>query len=245
MKSILKLTLLVISMLFVVESVLAQGCNLTVKAATKELTRTQKSLLSFVADADRMIFDIDAHQHTNTVATLSVFVDGRMVKGVAVKKGKFDAYFALNNLNGKHVEIKGHKASPTNKRKVSIQVKKFISIFNKVYSVATQKAFTTRIPPSDSRSFTSFGACNGKAKLTVSVTNNNLANMVVRVREGSSGGRLLNTFTLGGSTKSFIKYINSDKNLHITFTNTNPAMRKEIRASVKYTNSIPSFSAND
>jgi len=245
MKLITKLSLLSIGILFFMESLAAQGCNLPFKYASKELTQREQTLLSFVADANRLIFDIDSYRYTNTVASLSVYVDGNMVKGVAIKKGRSDTYFALNNLDGKHIEIKGHKASPTNRRDVKIYVKKVISTFNKNGRVASQGDFTTRIPPSGKRGFPAFAACNGKAKLLVSVTNSNLANMVVRVRQSSNSGNILQTFTLGGTTKSFIRYIESDKDLYIEITNTNPSMRKDIRASVRYTNSVPSFNVNN
>jgi hypothetical protein len=237
MKFILKLTLVSLAMCLLAKALPAQTCSLPVKYASQELTQTERSLLSFVADANRLVFDIDAVRYTNTTATLSVFVNGTLVKGVAVKKGNFNTYFALDNLNGKHVEIKGHKASSIDKREIKIFVKKPVTIFNKIGQIATEKAFEGRIPPSQSTAFIAFGACNGKARLEISVTNNNTSNMVVRVKENGNGGPLLNTFTLGGPIKNFVKYIDSDKPLYIEITNTNPSIRKDIQAVVRYTNS--------
>jgi len=245
MNLIPKLTLTLMCMFFMVGSLISQGCNLPVKSATRDLTRTSRTLLSFVADADRMIFDIDAYRYTKSLATLSVFVDGVMVRGIAVKKGRFDTYFALNNLNDKLVEIKGHKASSTNKRQVKIVVKKVISIFNKYGSTATQAEFVSNIPRSGSRGFAAFPSCNGKAKLMISVTNSNNANLVVRVRQGSNNANVLQTFTLGGTARNFIRYIDSDEPLYIELNNTNPSMAKGIRASVRYTTrSAPTMNVN-
>lgn len=244
MRFTLKTAFTTFGLILLFNTLTAQGCLLPVIQVTKNLTQNQQTLLSFVADTDRIIFDIDAKRHTNSAANLSVFVNGVLVKEVAINNGSFDTYFALNNLDGKRVEIKGNKASPVNKREVVIIVKKPVTIFNIYGAIAKQEDYTLRIPADDQKTFRSFGACNGKVKLQISVTNNNTANMIVNVKE-SHTGRLLKTYSLNGPAKNFIKYINSDKDLTIEIRNTHQTMRKDVKVSVRYTDSIPTLSINN
>jgi len=232
-----KAFLTVISFLSIASLLSAQGCTLPFEQAGTNLTNNSRTLLSFTSDVDRVIFDIDANRYTRSQASLAVYVNGNLVKGVAIKKGSFDTYFALRNLQGKHIEVKGHKTSATDRRFVRIAAKKQVTWLTKHADVVKQGETTLRIPASGKKAMASFGACNGNAKLNIRVTNNNTANMVVRVREGGSGGSVIKTYTLGGSVKNFTRIINSDKDLYIEFTNTNPNLRKDIRASVRYTTS--------
>lgn len=247
MKTFFKSSLFVLFCFLLQSPLSAQGCYMPYKSATKDLTTSQQTLMSFVADADRIIFDIDAYRYTNSVATLMIFADGALKRTIAVRKGSFNTYFALTGLNGQYVEIKGHKGSPTNRRQVKITLKKTVTLFNRdgYRSLVSLREYTRNIPPLETVSFGSLGTCNGKARLSISFTGNNMANMVVRVRENGRQGRILHTYTLGGSTRNFVRYINSSENLHIEITNTNAHMRKNIRASVRYTNSSGILSVNN
>ena len=232
-----KAFLTIIFVLSIASVLSAQGCTLPFEEAGTNLTNSSRTLLSFTSDVDRVIFDIDAKRYTRSQASLSVYIDGTLVKGVAINRGPFDTYFALRNLEGKHVEIKGHKTSATDRRFVRVAAKKPTSWLTKYGSAVKESETPLRIPAGGSKAMASFAACNGNAKLNIRVTNNNTANLVVRVREGGSGGSVIKTYTLGGRAKNFTQIINSDKDLYIEFTNTNPNLRKDIRASVRYTTS--------